>query len=57
MVSGSSTSTSDPGKSKKHNLDNNTNGSLVSFCKELCNNSNVKNAVALLDTLPNSLVV
>lgn len=57
MVSGSSTSTSDPGKSKKHNLDNNTSGSLVSFYNELCNNSNVKNAVALFATLPNSLVV
>lgn len=31
IVSGSSTNTSDPGKSKKHNLDNNTNGSFVSF--------------------------
>lgn len=57
MVSGSSINTSDPAKSKKHNLDNIINGSLVSFYNELCNNSKVKKEVALFDTLPNSLVV
>jgi hypothetical protein len=57
IVSGSSMRTSDPGKSKKHKRDNNNNGSLVSFYRELYNNSKVKNAVALLATFPNSFVV
>lgn len=42
MVSGSSISTSHPGKSKNVNLDNNINGSPVSFWIDVCTNSNVK---------------
>lgn len=57
IVSGSSINTSDPGRSKKHILDNKINGSFVSFYSEVYNNSKQKNAVALLDIFPNSFVV
>ena len=56
IVSGSSSNTSDPGKSKNVILDNNIRGSLVSLSTDVYTNSIVKKLVALFEIFPNSLL-